>query len=145
MRRLARTLIAVMFLTVGGWAVAGPAGAAPEPARPYSIDSFCFDFLSQRTCLSASGVIKEETSASGNTLYKASGTRLVQIFVNGQLTSTSSSKDNFVLVGNSAGVLHSNGRTESVISDGMSCTFTYNYTYANGVMRHEVFDGQCSG
>ena len=56
-----------------------------------------------------------------------------------------SSKSNFVLVAKEGEpqVSHSNGKSSFTYS-GTTCTYQYNYTYANGELRHEAYDFQCS-
>ena len=144
MRRILRLVITALFLFGGAFALAGPAVAAP--AQPYSYGPECYDFgEGYQVCFSGRGVVKDNQSASGNTLFKASGDSSYEVLLNGEVIEQCSSKSNFVLVAKEGEpqVPHSNGKSSFTYS-GTTCTYQYNYTYANGELRHEAYDFQCS-
>jgi hypothetical protein len=147
MRRIARLFVTALIVLVGLSAVAGPAVAAPEPAFPYRY-SDCYEYQydgdDYQVCLSGHGVSKFQQSASGQFLYKSSGTSHYTVTRNGEVIEEGSNKDNFVLVAkDETQVFHSNGRGQFSFA-GATCTYKYNVTYANGELRHEAYDFQCS-
>ncbi len=142
MCRIARLLIAALFLFVGTAVLAGPAVAAPEPATPYRYAD-CYGDSTYEYCFSGHGVFKQETSASGNQLYKFSGSSKITYSENGEMLYQGSEKYNSVAHDNGAGVYHSNGQGEFSYGD-TTCTYKYNFTYANGEVRHEAYDFECS-
>ncbi len=142
MRRIARLFLAALFVLIGLSAVAGTAVAAPEPATPFRYHD-CYTFDGTEACFDGHGVYKTQTSSSGDSLFKASGTSTTTVTENGQLVYQASDKYNYVSVTNPAGVYHSNGQGEYTFL-GTTCTYKYNITYANGEVRHEAYDFNCS-
>jgi len=142
MRRIVRLLLATLFLCAGALALAGPATAAP--AQPYRY-SDCFDFDDgYQVCFSGKGVFKEQQSASGNLLLKASGTSTYTVRYEGDVIEGGSGRDNFVLheKNGEPHVYHQNGKGQFTY-DGVTCSYRYNVTYANGELRHDAYDFRC--
>jgi hypothetical protein len=84
MRRIIRQLMIATPLLVGAiLALAGPAAAAP--AQPYNYGPECDSdiFGADQICFSGTGVIQENVSASGNTLYHASGINTYEVWLDG--------------------------------------------------------------
>ncbi len=144
MRRAIRVLLTALLLFGGAFVFAGPAVAAP--AQPYSFGPDCYDWGGgYQVCTSGKGVYQENESASGNTSFKASGTYSYEILVNGQVVQQYSNRQNFVLVAKegSTQVYHYNGKGQTTYA-GTTCTWKYNFTLANGQVRHNVYESQCS-
>ena len=142
MRRAIRLFLATILLLAGALTLAGPALALP--AEPYRY-SDCYDFDDgYQVCFSGRGVVKEQQAASGNVLFKASGKSTYTVRFNGEVIEQGSGRDNFVLHEKSGElhVYHSNGKGQFTF-DGVTCTYRYNATYANGELRHEVDDIRC--
>jgi hypothetical protein len=143
MRRTIRLFLATFLLITGAVTLAAPALAAS--AAPYRYTD-CFTDGAYEICFSGRGVVKEQSTPSGNVLFKASGTSTYTIRENGVLIEQGSGRDNFVLHEKSGEphVYHSNGKGQFTF-DGVTCTYRYNVTYANGELRHVTDDFRCDG
>lgn len=143
MRRAIRLFLATFLLITGALTLAAPALAAP--AQPYRY-SDCFTDGAYDICISGRGVMKEQATSSGNALFKASGTSTYTVRENGVVIEQGSGRDNFILHEKSGElhVFHSNGKGQFTF-EGMTCTYRYNVTYANGSLRHETDDFSCAG
>lgn len=142
-RIIIRSVVTAFVLLGSALALAGPAVAAP--AQPYRYND-CVDFGNGYvSCFSGHGTFVENQSASGTTLYRVSGTSADQITLNGEVVAQYSNKQTFVLVqrGGQDQVVHNNGDGSFTFPD-FGCTYKFNYTFANGEIRHDVYDIRCT-
>jgi hypothetical protein len=147
MRRIRRLLLTTVLLLGGAFALAGPAVAALAlDEGPYTVDRSCSGPPEFEVCSSSKGVVVRETSASGNTLFKASGTQEIEVLSNGTIVVEISSRENFVVVDRDGmqQVYHQTTTGHSVVIGGQTCTFKINIILVSGEPRHEVNDAKCT-
>lgn len=143
------TLFALTLMVFGGLVIAAaPAAAGAEPFETER----CFDYVLpyHEACEQASGVIVENESPSGDTVYVLNSnvctqiTRFDELVYEGCVTyhTTLLEKDGEPLVHQ----MRVSGENWSYESDGATrfCTHTFNIVYANGEVRHGDSQIECA-
>jgi hypothetical protein len=143
MRRIVQLFVAAFVLFGSAFVLAGTATAAP--AQPYNYSDCVGDAGGYQFCETGQSVLKDNQSASGNTLYTASGQFSYVYSFNGQTIYQSSTKYHSLSVTRDANtqVDHYNNKGQFSVGN-TTCTFTDIFTYANGEVRHETHDFQCT-
>jgi hypothetical protein len=112
----------------------------------FSVGPTCFDVVVQVVCITTEGMTKTNLSASGNVLdvtFLNNTTTVTR--PSGELVQEATTDQRQVLVGNHGAlqVLQQAG-TRTFTIDGTTCTFEFNFTFANGDTRHNMTSSQCT-
>jgi hypothetical protein len=144
-----RSLLLVTVLLLFSLGTAQSTLAAP--AQPYHL-SDCFEFGGGYLyCYDSTGVIAGTTTASGNFVHTLTDTTNFTLTLDGSVVESGQRKSHFVNVnkGSQAQVDRFNGSdafsyVDSTTGQTITCTYTFNFIYANGDIRHDVDNLDCS-
>jgi len=142
-------LFSAIVLLLGVLSFAQPAAASP--AAPYNVAE-CFDFGGgYEYCYEFKGVSQSNESASGNTKYTFNGSFSVSYTLNGDVIYSSEGKTHYTFIAKDGEpqVSHQRGSgsfsyVDFFTGEQVNCTYDYNVIYANGEVRHEVYNFTCS-
>ncbi len=142
-------VVSAVLLMLSVLSIVQPATAAP--AQPYHTAE-CSDFGDgYEFCYESRGVVQENTSGSGNTKYTYNATTSYTFTLNGEVLSSESNKAHYTFIAKDGApqVSHqrgsgSYGYIDFSTGEEVTCTYNYNVIYANGEVRHEVFNFVCS-
>jgi hypothetical protein len=134
--------VSATLLVFGVMSFAQPAAAAP--AEPYHTGD-CVQFGTDTYCYEEHGVVQTNESASGNTKYTFNGTFFYTLTRNGVVIHEAESKSHstFIVKDGEQQVSHSRDDSSYTYA-GETCTVSYNTVFANGEIRHQEFQRECS-
>ena len=134
----ALTLAAMLSLTMALSALAAPGGGARVTKQDLDQTS-CADFVDSTACFTAAGTINTTTTPSGNESYTIKLTQCST--VTDRATGTVISQVCFSTKGHGLskdGLLHELGqKSHSFASNGSSCTISFHYHFANGLIQFD--------
>jgi hypothetical protein len=149
MYRIRILLVGILLLLFG---VQGTTQAVlAAQAQPYHL-SGCDDLGGGYVyCYESRGVITVTETPSGNFASNTRDTTTYTVSLDGAVIETGQRKSHFVNVnkGSQAQVDRFNGsdafsHIDSDTGQTISCTYTFNFIYANGAIRHDVDNLDCS-
>ena len=139
-KRVVTAVVAAVALTVVG----GPTMAQAAPAETFNY-SDCSSYDGYEYCFEGKGVLKYDETPSGNQGFMIHGSGTVTVKYNGAVVSSGEHRSHYVFRSRDGEpqVEHASSKAEGSFG-GESCISNYNVTYANGELRHEVYDETCS-
>ena len=142
MRTRILLFVSATLLLFGVMSFAQPVAA--EPAEPYRTAG-CVQFGSSTYCYEERGVVQTIESASGNIKYTFNGTYFYTLIRNGVVIYESESKSHYTFMAKDGEQQVSHSREGSSYTyAGETCTVSYNTVFANGEIRHQDFQRECS-
>ncbi len=147
MRAKLTLLVGAVVLTLS--LVGAVQTVAAAPAQHIS-GTDCFEGFDWQTggvityCYTTEGVLKETEASSGNIKIVFNGTQFYTATLNGVVVYSSTVNIHQSVLGKQDAVFtyHIHGNA-TIFSDGTTCTYTLNTTFANGEVRHEKTNEVC--
>jgi hypothetical protein len=136
-------LLLLLLLLGAGLTVPAPAVAA-GPTQPFRYEECLTSDLAEY-CFGASGVLVQQNSPAGNSVYKFSEKSFYRLTENGQVTAQASNIANAFYLWKGEETQVAQAVRKGQFSYGnTTCTYNLNYTVVDGEFRHRVSDFQCT-